>query len=84
MERRLRYRDLEALGIVTNRVTLHNWIRKCGFPPGQLTGPNQRTWGEDEVRAWLATRPVQSAPLRGEPARRVRRKAERLAATPQA
>jgi predicted DNA-binding transcriptional regulator AlpA len=58
--RRLRYRDLVALGIVNNRATLSNWVRCRGFPPGQLTGPNTRTWGEDEVRDWLNSRP--SAP----------------------
>lgn len=39
MQRRLRFRDLLSLGIVQNRVTLTNWIRKRGFPSGQLTGP---------------------------------------------
>jgi predicted DNA-binding transcriptional regulator AlpA len=58
MQRRLRYADLERLGIVNNRETLQNWIRKQGFPRGQLTGPNSRTWGEDEVRAWLDSRPT--------------------------
>jgi predicted DNA-binding transcriptional regulator AlpA len=58
MQRRLRYADLERLGIVNNRETLGNWIRKQGFPRGQLTGPNSRTWGEDEVRAWLDSRPT--------------------------
>jgi hypothetical protein len=63
IERRLRYRDLEARGIVRNRPTLGNWIRLLGFPPGQLTGPNSRTWSEDEVAAWLAARPVAPKPM---------------------
>jgi predicted DNA-binding transcriptional regulator AlpA len=63
IRRRLRYRDLIALGIVNNRRTLLNWIRDRGFPPGQLTGPNSRTWGEDEVQAWLDSRPT--APKKG-------------------
>jgi hypothetical protein len=59
MGKRLRYRDLVARGIVKNRVTLRNWIEKLGFPPGQLTGPNTRTWDEDtEIEPWLATRPT--------------------------
>lgn len=75
MERRLRYCDLEALGIVRNRVTLRNWIRKCGFPPGQLTGPNQRTWSEIEIQKWLDSRPtVRSSPLRGIVASRAKRR----------
>jgi predicted DNA-binding transcriptional regulator AlpA len=64
MQRRLRYADLEAKGIVRNRVTLKNWIRDRGFPAGQLTGPNSRTWNEAEVQAWLDSRPTEpkSAP----------------------
>ena len=58
MERRLRYADLERGGIVNNRATLGNWIKDHGFPPGQLTGPNSRTWGEDEVQTWLDSRPT--------------------------
>jgi hypothetical protein len=58
MQKRLRYADLERLGIVNNRVTLQNWIRDRGFPAGQLTGPNSRTWGEDEVQVWLDSRPT--------------------------
>jgi predicted DNA-binding transcriptional regulator AlpA len=67
MHRRLRYRDLHAKGIVTNRVTLGNWIRDRGFPPGQLTGPNSRTWGEDEVQDWLDRRPTAPKPSPGRP-----------------
>ena len=70
MRKRLRYRDLEERGIVRNRPTLSNWIRDRGFPPGQLTGPNSRTWEEDEVAAWLAARPV--APKPAHPAKRPR------------
>jgi hypothetical protein len=60
MQLRLRYADLKARGIVKNRATLGNWIRRYGFPTGQLTGPNSRTWGEDEVEAYLAGRPTKS------------------------
>ena len=70
MNRLLRFRDLRERGIVRNRVTLKNWIRDLGFPPGQLTGPNTRTWGEGEVNDWLDTRPVAPKPL--PPARRPR------------
>jgi predicted DNA-binding transcriptional regulator AlpA len=58
LSQRLRYRDLVERGIVNNRPTLANWIRDRGFPPGQLTGPNSRTWGEDEVQEYLASRPI--------------------------
>ena len=63
MRKRLRYADLERLGIVRNRVTLSNWIRDRGFPAGQLTGPNSRTWDEAEVEAWLDSRPTGPKPV---------------------
>ena len=69
--RRLRYRDLVALGIVNNRATLWNWIRDRGFPSGQLTGPNTRTWGDDEIRDYLNSRP--SAPKLAPPSLKNRR-----------
>ena len=62
MQKRLRYRDLKERGVIKNRPTLQNWIRDRGFPPGQLTGPNSRTWGEAEVEAWLASRPTAPKP----------------------
>jgi predicted DNA-binding transcriptional regulator AlpA len=57
IQRRLRFGDLLALNIVSNRATLRNWISKRGFPTGQLTGPNLRTWGEQDVLEWLQARP---------------------------
>jgi predicted DNA-binding transcriptional regulator AlpA len=88
--RRLRFADLLALGLVNNRETLKNWIKKRGFPPGQLTGPNSRTWGEDEVRAWLDSRPTKpkAGPVVTKPPSEWKgrvgrpRKAERDATTP--
>ena len=77
MNRRVRFRDLQECGIVPNRVTLANWIRDQGFPPGQRTGPNTRTWSEAEIDDWIRARPVAPKPL--PPARRPRgrpRKAE--------
>jgi predicted DNA-binding transcriptional regulator AlpA len=62
MRKRLRFRDLKARGIVNNRPTLNNWIKKLGFPPGQLTGPNTRTWDEGEVEDYLASRPTAPKP----------------------
>jgi predicted DNA-binding transcriptional regulator AlpA len=62
MQKRLRYADLERLGVIRNRVTLQNWIRHRGFPTGQLTGPNSRTWGENEVQRWLDSRPTNPKP----------------------
>jgi predicted DNA-binding transcriptional regulator AlpA len=74
MRKRLRYRDLVERGVVRNRPTLQNWIRNWGFPPGQLTGPNTRTWGEDEIQEYLDSRPSapKPAPPIGENKRRGR------------
>jgi predicted DNA-binding transcriptional regulator AlpA len=65
MTRLLRYRDLKARGIVHNRMTLRRRIRKDGFPAGRMTGPNERTWTEQEVDAWIGSRPVAGPELRG-------------------
>jgi hypothetical protein len=68
MGKRLRYADLKDRGIVNNRQTLKNWQNdpKVNFPKGQLTGPNTRTWDEDEeIIPWLESRPTdpKSAPV---------------------
>jgi len=62
MRRHVRYTDLEQRGIVNNRVTLTNWIRNQGFPPGRLIGPNTRVWDEEEVQRWLDSRPTEPKP----------------------
>jgi predicted DNA-binding transcriptional regulator AlpA len=62
MERRLRFPDLVAVGIVRNRTTLRNKIEKDGFPPGKRTGPNERTWSESEVQAYVDACPVEPKP----------------------
>lgn len=53
----LRFRDLKARNIVRNFVTLGRWIEREGFPPGRLLGPNSRVWTEDEIEAWIKSRP---------------------------
>jgi hypothetical protein len=65
MEKRLRYSDLRAAGIVRNRTTLKNRIKKQNFPPGKRTGPNERTWGEGEVQRYVEGCPVEpkAAPI---------------------
>jgi hypothetical protein len=60
MRKRLRYADLHERRIVNNRATLSNWIRDLGFPPGQLTGPNSRTWMRARCRLGL----IAGQPLR--------------------
>lgn len=56
----LRFCDLKALEIVHNRTTLARWIKKYGFPPGVLLGPNSRAWTADEVDTWLDARAAES------------------------
>ena len=54
----LRYPDLAARGIVKSRMTLKRLINSQGFPPGILLTPNCRAWTEEDVEAWLASRPI--------------------------
>ena len=64
LSRVLRFSDLKALGIVRNWVTLGDWIKRWGFPPGRLIGPNTRVWFEFEIAAWLASdHPVSPKPV---------------------
>ena len=58
LHRRLRFSDLRERGIVKNWATLRNRIRDNGFPTGKLTGPNERTWGEQEVQEWINNCPT--------------------------
>ena len=60
----LRFSDLKSRNIVRNSPTLLRWIDKHGFPPGRYIGPNSRTWTEEEVEQYLASRP--SARTNGE------------------
>lgn len=52
----LRFHDLKARGVISNRMTLRRWIAEHGFPAGMQLGPNSVAWREDEVEAWLASR----------------------------
>jgi hypothetical protein len=59
LRRWIRYRDLEAAGIVQNWTTLNFLIDEQGFPPGILLGRNTRCWDLSLVKAWLASRPTE-------------------------
>lgn len=63
LPRQLRFRDLKAHNVVTNWVTLTNWIDNEGFPAGRMAGPNTRLWDESEVAAWLKARPTDRKPV---------------------
>jgi hypothetical protein len=74
----LRFKDLKERGIVANWPQLNILVERDGFPAGRLLSPNIRAWTEDEVLAWLETRPVgQPKPLRG--AVRIRSEAREVA-----
>jgi len=57
MAKWLRFKDLAARNIVRNYQTLGRWIRERGFPEGKWLGDNTKGWPEDEIEAWLASRP---------------------------
>jgi predicted DNA-binding transcriptional regulator AlpA len=71
----LRFRDLKQRRIISNWPTLRVRIDRDGFPPGRMIGPNSRAWTEDEVAAWIESRPTAGPPPRGA-ARRGRERAE--------
>jgi predicted DNA-binding transcriptional regulator AlpA len=54
----LNYTDLVAMGVVRSRMTLWRMIHNEGFPAGILISANRRAWLEEDVRNWLAARPV--------------------------
>ena len=58
----LRFADLKRRGIVQNWVTLGEWIRHRGFPPGYMLTPKHRCWPEAEVEAWLEARRIPAPP----------------------
>lgn len=60
MTKLLRFSDLKQRGIVRNWPTLTRWIDRDGFPPGRKLSANTRAWTEDEIEAWLASRPLAS------------------------
>ncbi len=58
----IRYNDLVAKGVVNSRMTLKRLIDFQDFPPGVLITPNARAWNEDDVDAWIASRPAARKP----------------------
>lgn len=53
----LRFRDLQALRIVGNRVQLARLQRLHGFPSGKLISENTVIFSQQAVEDWLASRP---------------------------
>jgi predicted DNA-binding transcriptional regulator AlpA len=65
MSRFLRFGELKADGIVNSWAQLKRLIALQGFPPGRMLGPNTRAWTEEEIAAWLTSRPVAGPAPRG-------------------
>ena len=59
----LRFSDLQARGIVRNRVQLSNLIRDQGFPTGFMLTANARVYDESEVEDWVRARREASQPV---------------------
>jgi hypothetical protein len=54
----LRFRDLQARGIITSWPVLKQRVDRDGFPPGKKVGPNTRIWEDTEVYEWVDSRPT--------------------------
>jgi predicted DNA-binding transcriptional regulator AlpA len=64
MPKLLDYNAVRQTGVANNWPALNRRIANEGFPPGRLIG-RKRLWTEAEVTAWIESRPVGKAPLRG-------------------
>lgn len=63
---KLRFRDLQARGIVDSWAQLGNLIKRHNFPRGVMLSENVRVWDqEDEIEPWLESRPVAGPEPRG-------------------
>ena len=60
----VRFCDLKARGIVTSYAQLKVLVDRHGFPPGQLMSKKGRFWFEDQVAAFLNSRPMYDATTR--------------------
>ena len=58
-------RDLKERNIITSWPMLKRKVERDGFPLGFMLGPNTRAWFEDEINAWLASRPIGGPTPRG-------------------
>jgi predicted DNA-binding transcriptional regulator AlpA len=54
----LRVPDLVDMGVVRNWSDVCRLIADQGFPSGILLSPKVRAWTVEEVKSWLATRPI--------------------------
>jgi len=61
----LRFGDLKARNGVKSWAQLKNKVKHQGFPPGRMTGPNERSWTEEEIDAYRERCPVAGPEPRG-------------------
>jgi predicted DNA-binding transcriptional regulator AlpA len=79
----LRFRQLKERGIVQSWPQLKRLQQLHGFPLGRMLSPNTRGWTEDEIDAWIESRPIENTrPLQGAPKANARAKRDRKAADP--
>jgi hypothetical protein len=63
----LRFADLRARGIVTSWPMLRYRVAHNDFPPGIMLGANTRAWYEEDIEAWVASRPTDRTQARAAP-----------------
>jgi predicted DNA-binding transcriptional regulator AlpA len=77
----LRFKQLQQQYVPVAKVTGFNWVRDGKFPPPLQLNPgvvnSPIVWPEDEILAWLATRPRGFGPCHAELMEAHRRKAMR-------
>jgi hypothetical protein len=64
----LRFKNLQQRGIVKNWPQFKRSQELYGFPLGRMLSPNIRAWTEEEIDAWIESRPIENTrPLQGAP-----------------
>jgi predicted DNA-binding transcriptional regulator AlpA len=67
----LRFKDLQAAGIVTNRHDVARKIASQEFPQPLELGPNKVAWKESEIDEWLERLPRRTPKLGPAPSKLV-------------
>jgi hypothetical protein len=57
----LRFRDLKARGVVKSWPQLNRMQKLHDFPLGRLMSPNVRAWTEEEIEAYIESRPIENS-----------------------
>ena len=75
----LRFKNLQAAGIVRSWPQLRHMQKHYGFPLGILLGPNTRAWDIAEIDKWLANRPIESSAVTMERVEKSKRARQEIA-----